>query len=286
MPKEKNVYVFCTNELKALDEEYVEGYIATPDQDLYNDVVTPNCMLDMVRQINSGNIKCDWEHETLKSRNPIDAAKIPEAKIVSAKMDDKGVFVKALLNKSSERYEKIKTMLKDGFLDAMSIAYKPVSFAFKTIDNGKKIRLLDKVVLLNIAFTGTPVNPAATITNVMLKSLKDEDEESEELIMSGTEVKSEIKAEPAPAKVDEPGVDLKALVSKVESLEKTIAELKAVPKEDVKTSDLEVKLKSLEDGMKAINETLDKPQFKAKVEPMPESKLETEFKSKGVIARL
>ena len=77
---------------------YVTGYISVPEVDIYNDLVTINGLKSMLRQIESSTVTIDFEHEAWRDDNSI----LPVAKIVEAKVDDRGLWVKAMLNKSIE----------------------------------------------------------------------------------------------------------------------------------------------------------------------------------------
>ncbi len=153
---------------------FVEGYVATDDLDLVNDIVTKGCMLDMAEQMAHRTIKLDFEHESMRGDNDLDRQLNktinPVAKIEDFSMDKKGLKIKAKLNQHTPRFNEIKNSIEEGFLDAFSIAYIPTETKDE-FRNGQEIRLLDKVNLLNIAFTGTAINPQATIEKVFMKSL-------------------------------------------------------------------------------------------------------------------
>jgi chemotaxis protein histidine kinase CheA len=76
-----------------------------------------------------------------------------------------------MLNKHISRFNEIKGSIKVGFLDAFSIAYIPVKSIMET-RNGQEVRRLEKLNLLNVAFTGNPVNTEAKMINVFAKSLE------------------------------------------------------------------------------------------------------------------
>ena len=174
---EEPSFIFSTSpiELKQEGENFfVEGYISTSDLDLVNDIVTKTCILDMAEQMKTRTIKLDIEHESFRGKSQIEAeinkTIIPAAKIEDFLIDKKGLKVRAMLNRHIQRFQEVKNSIKDGFLDAFSIAFVPVK---ETIQNkgGKQVRMLDKINLLNVAFTGNPVNTSATIENVFMKSL-------------------------------------------------------------------------------------------------------------------
>lgn len=158
----KNLRQFT--EQKSEKEYYIEGYISTSDLDRVNDIVTKECLDDMLNQIKTKNIKLDIEHEVTEG------SKIPIGKIVDARLDTVGLYVKAVLNTASEDFPKVWDSIKNGFLDSFSILYKPIQAIDKFI-NGKKARMLNKLDLVNVAITGNPVNPQCLITETFAKSL-------------------------------------------------------------------------------------------------------------------
>ncbi len=162
-------------ELKQEGQDFfVEGYISTSNLDLVNDIVTKECILDMAEQMRKRTIKLDIEHESFLGKSNIEReinkTIIPAAKIEDFLIDKKGLKVRAMLNRHIQRFEEVKNSIRDGFLDAFSIAFVPVKETIQE-KGGKQVRMLDKINLLNVAFTGNPVNTSATIENVFMKSL-------------------------------------------------------------------------------------------------------------------
>ncbi len=167
---------------------FVEGHVDSGKLDLVNDIVTKDCMTDLSQQFKSRSIKLDFDHETLRKAegesdfdSKLNLTKVPLGVGVSENLDEKGNKVTFELNpnwkKMSKSGEVVMTFsdiwdnIKSGFYDAFSIAYVPVKTASKMVDDVKS-RLLDKVNLVNVALTGNPINPDATISNVMAKSLE------------------------------------------------------------------------------------------------------------------
>lgn len=189
---EKDVFVFYSEPLqyKSIETKdgkkyYVEGYISTGDIDLVNDIVTKSCMDDMMNQFKDRTIKLDFEHEAFRGKDDTDAmfnkTRMPLGKAVDRYRDEKGLKVKWELNPSWKKFDEkgnlvmsfkdIWKNVEGGYYDAFSIAYVPTRAAHEQKD-GKDIRLLDKVNLLNVALTGNPINPMASMTAVMAKSLE------------------------------------------------------------------------------------------------------------------
>lgn len=260
----ENVYIFNSKSLeytaietKGKSQYYVSGYITTPDMDLYNDVVTENCMKSMLTQIKSGNVKLDYDHEVFRDSASI----IPVGKIIDAGLDSKGLWVKAELNSDSPKFSSLWGSIKGGFVDAFSIAFKPLKTVTKAIGE-TTARLLDELTLVNVAFTGNPVNPQARITAYDMKSIVksfidktevgDNKMTEEKLVTITPEQKSE-------AKVEEKANDEK---------QKPIVDEKS--KEQLKFEELEAKLKSMTDNYTMLQKTL-----------LDQTKLVEELKSKG-----
>lgn len=164
-------------ETKGEKEFYITGYISTKSIDKFNDVITDECLDDMLVQVKSGSIKIDFEHETIHNDN---LNINPVARIVDAKKDNKGLWVKALVNSSHKRFSEIKGSIVKGFLDSFSIAFKPIETATRYIQ-GKAVRILNKLKLINVGITGTPVNDECKLDKVMVKALMEFDIEDEEI---------------------------------------------------------------------------------------------------------
>lgn len=171
---------------------FVKGHIDSGDLDLVNDIVTKNCMVDIQEQLKARSIKLDFDHETLRKgdgEDDVDAklniTKIPLGKAVSYELDDKGNVVEFELNPNWKKFdsrgnvvmsfEELWANIKGGFYDSFSIAYVPVRTTMGMI-NDVKARMLDKINLINVALTGNPINPGATMTSVFAKSIEYADE--------------------------------------------------------------------------------------------------------------
>ena len=153
---------------------YVTGYISVPEIDIQNDLVTPEAMESMLRQINESTITLDYDHEVWRDSSSI----LPVGKIVDAKIDSNGLWVKAELNTSSPKFNNLWGSIKGGFIKAFSIAFKPLKTVIRTVGSDKRVRLIQDLILLNVALTGAPVNKDALMTDfgmksVMLKAIQD-----------------------------------------------------------------------------------------------------------------
>jgi HK97 family phage prohead protease len=263
---------------------YITGYVSTPDIDLYNDVVTSECLDDMLTQVKSGNVKLDIDHEAWRERS----TKIPIGKIVDAHRDVKGLWIKAILNRHSPAFKAAWNSIKEGFLDAFSIAYRPM----KTVDevvNGVKARLLEKVELLNVAITGNPVNPECKMQSVFVKSIesiRDSEEvetmnEKDEKISPDpkAEAPPEAKAEEEPKKEEEKAEEKPEEKPPEEKPEEKPAEEKKEESEEAKSlASLKEKVEAQDKRIAELKAMLEKPVLKAQVEEKSVELPEAEIK--------
>jgi HK97 family phage prohead protease len=279
---------FSTTELKGEKQAYVTGYISVPEVDLYNDLVTMHAMKSLLKQIKESTITVDYEHEAWRDDNSI----LPVAKIVEAKVDDRGLWVKCLLNKNSPKYKALWGSIKDGFINAFSIAFQPLVTVEKSM-GGVTVRLIEELKLLNVAFTGAPVNKGAILTefgmkSVMLKAIEDSEIMGEQVVvpkkllsklMEEKNMVEETKVEEVPevteseiketeepvveeTQVEESEVEEKALEEQKNS--QLISELKAMLEEQKKTIEKQGQdLKSLKSREVFKSPTVIEPEIKS-----------------------
>ncbi|MDI3476915.1 MAG: Caudovirus prohead serine protease [Thermoanaerobacterium sp.] len=263
---------------------FVKGYIDTGDLDLVNDIVTEECMKDLAQQLNSRSIKLDFDHETLragKDEDEFDAklnlTKVPLGKAISHNLDSKGNEVEFELNPNWKKFnskgdvvmtfEELWDNIQNGFYDSFSIAYVPQRTKYVE-KNGVKARLLDKVNLINVALTGNPINPAATMTAVMAKSLdsiKEQEDFQDELKMVREDIKSlmtelkkykgDIMAEEK--KSEEKVEDKSEKVEKQEKAEEPKKEDKSEKVEDKSIKELKSDIDELKSEIAKITKILD-----------------------------
>lgn len=188
---------------------FVKGYIDTGDLDLVGDIVTEDCMKDLAQQLSNRSIKLDFDHETLRAGDgeddfdaKLNLTRVPLGKAISHTLDSKGNEVEFELNPNWKKFnskgdvvmtfEDIWNNIQNGFYDSFSIAYVPQRTKYEE-RQGTKARLLDKVNLINVALTGNPINPAATMNAVMAKSL-DSIKEQEDFQSELKQVREDIKS--------------------------------------------------------------------------------------------
>jgi len=277
---------------KGEKQAYVTGYISVPEIDLYNELVTPQALKSMLQQIKSQVITLDYEHEAFRDDNTI----LPAGKIVEAKVDDRGLWVKCMLNKHSPKFKALWGSIKDGFVNAFSIAFKPLKTVEKAIGD-VTVRIIDDLKLLNVALTGCPVNEGAKMTghsmkSVMLKAIDDTKDEkvlvSKSLLTKLVEEKTmeeEKKVEETPEVVEE----TETVEEKTETVEEPVEETKEepadeaveaepeAPAEEAKPVEAEVEAKALAE-LKAEVEKLkvDRAELKSDLEDLKKNEV---FKS-------
>lgn len=167
---------------------FIEGFISTSDKDLVDDIVTERALNSMIEQLKSRVIKLDFEHEAFRGESEIEM-EINKTRIPLGKASDfarvkdsekNGILVRWDVNPTWKKFDEkgnvvmdfneIKFNVENGYYDAFSIAFIPTKDT-TMIKNGNKIRLLDDLNLLNVALTGNPINPQASVTEVFMKSL-------------------------------------------------------------------------------------------------------------------
>lgn len=180
-------------QMKDGEHLFVEGDISSNDIDFVRDVMNKNCQESMQKQILERNMKLDLEHEAFKGdtneEKEINKTKIPAGKLVDAVVKALGnkrfsTRVKGEINRHNPNYKNIKGNLIEKFLDAFSVAFLPVSIKYqnetgkeitfqeyKEMDSEKRVRVLNDVLLLNVALTGNPCNTKAQLTEVFMKSM-------------------------------------------------------------------------------------------------------------------
>jgi HK97 family phage prohead protease len=304
-------------------QHYVKGYISTHDEDLVNDIVTEKGMENMLKQIREHNIKIDFEHEAWRSEvgdiEDEEAAKTtnPVGRIVEAERNEKGIKAKVLVNKAHRRFEEVWGSIKEKMLDAFSIAFTVPDGGSRKATNseGEKVRLLDKIKLLNVAFTGNPVNRAAKMTDVMtkarndimelneLKSRVEELEENEENLknrleeLKNNDTMGQNDPENKGNNPDQDSDTETEVKSEVEELKDMVSELKSQIEQESKSEqeeqeekagdydgeeeeEEEEEMKALKEEIKGLKETLNQPERKGVQTPEHEEG-QPEQKSQG-----
>jgi len=232
---ENKLFTFRSNELqfktegklKSEKKYYIEGYASTTDKDLAGEVINDKAQASMLKQFRNRNITIDVEHEEWYGDDGKQLPKpkgtmIPVAKVVEARQDSKGTWIKAEMNSNIERFDEVWGSIKGNFLNAFSIGFFPITQVGNVISD---------LNIVNLTLTGTPVNAGATFTPVLksavayLKSLN-ETESEPKMEETKTEVKEPVVEAPAPV-VEAPTNELKSEEDiKAEVSKETEAEVK------------------------------------------------------------
>ncbi len=161
-----------TNEGKSV---YVEGFISAPIKDLENEEISEDALQKIVRELtNPPYNKVFLEHAPFKQNTPA-IEKIPIGIIEESEFKNGKPWVRVKLNKAHPLYETVKQSLKEGFLDAFSISFKPL----KTKKQGSKTIITD-LQILEVSLVGLPANPEATVERVYEKQFTPDKIEFEE----------------------------------------------------------------------------------------------------------
>jgi hypothetical protein len=147
-------------ELKIVEDEsgigYVEGYASVfGNRDSMNEVVEKGAFAKTIQEsIKSGKVKfVDFHNSFASSENILGV-------VEEAEEDDYGLKFKARLS-STQRAQDVRTKIKEGILDALSIGYDVVK------DNVEgQLRYLTELKLWEISVVPWGANPKAGITGV------------------------------------------------------------------------------------------------------------------------
>lgn len=263
---------------------FVKGVFANSEKDLVNDVLTPECLADMTEQMKNKIITIDVEHEAFRGENEteteLNKSTLPIAKVSDFVFSGDKIEVKAEMNQYSKRFEEVWGSLKGKFLNAFSFAFHPKTWTY-SMKGKEKVRMLQKLDLLNITFTGNPVNPSATIKQVFAKSLDFAEREGGNDM---AEKKEEIKEVDFSSELKSLKEEITGLKSEVKSLAEKKDEETSKPAEEPaeekpaeaepekveeKSEVLEVKaqLEETKKELAEIKALLEKPQMKAVLDP-------------------
>jgi len=180
------------------EREFVEGFLATTHVDKGNDEFTAEALKQMAEDINGDNVDAvfnDVDTDALReatvgnldhNNNPAspfgDTRTVPAFKIQEAEVrnmdegEEKGLWIKAVLNTGGmldETVSAVKNSIKNDFLNAFSVEFIPKKV--RKVTRGEKVvRIIEKAAAKGAALTGRPMNPAASMTDAMLKSMNAE----------------------------------------------------------------------------------------------------------------
>lgn len=141
-------------EIKTVDAEkrVIEGYASTKFIDRVKDVVLPTAFEKSLPEFLKGS------HPLLFNHNPNE----PVGKIVGAKIDDTGLFVRAEIGKDYGRADDVWKMIQDGVLKAFSIGF--IIKKTEEKDDEPNVRYITELDLLEISIVSVPANKEALFT--------------------------------------------------------------------------------------------------------------------------
>lgn len=166
-----------------------EGIASTEDLDLYDEVVYPESFLNSIDFFKS-NGKIFFDHSYAKgnedwlqnhgfSKEEILALKTPIGKPLDAKITDKGLYIKAVLNKEHPMaklmWNQYLNNNDENFKDqiGLSIGAKYLGQPRKEFDatKGKYVTYLPDLLLYEVSMTPQPVNPYTKTWASVMKSM-------------------------------------------------------------------------------------------------------------------
>lgn len=223
---------------------YVEGFISTTDPDLYNDIVTEEAQVKILRQLLNQDITMDEDHDVWRDpetgephsrpQNKIPAAKVVHAELRELEDGSVGTWVKVMLNKDYPIFDKLLNSIKNGFVHSFSIAYNVIKDTPKKIGD-EIFRVISDLNVFNVGITGVPVNPNAKF-QLALKSLNKKMTENKELetkVESLTTENAELKSQLEAAQTELKSANDAITANEASAAEKA-AELKSVSESTTK----------------------------------------------------
>lgn len=221
------------------DERIIEGWASTKDLDRYNEIVEPAAFKKSLKTYMKNPVLF-FGHEWWS---------LPIGKVLSAKIKDDGLWVKA---KISESADEVWSLLKEEMLKTFSIGYKLLKYEK---DQETDITTLLDLELLEISVVGIPANPEAMIELAKSK---------------GINIKSLISASD-----DDSGASKKETIMENEAIEKLgkqvddlSLDLKSMKKDFLTVDDAKKSQEEIKEAMRGAATTaeLKELQDKSKVE--------------------
>lgn len=146
------------------DDRVVEGYATTPHVDWVKDSVTMEAIEKAAKHLlRKGTNTVFLNHNQDR----------PVGKVISTLVDKTGLFISVLISKAKD-VEDIWTKVKEGIISSFSIRF--IAKAVEIIrdnDGGIKQWNIKEMEILEVSLAPLPMNPKASVTNVIGKSMKD-----------------------------------------------------------------------------------------------------------------
>lgn len=217
------------------DQRIIEGWASTDDLDRYNEITDPQAF-----------------KKTLKTymKNPVlffghESWSLPIGKILSAKIKDNGLWVRA---KISESADQVWGLIKEEILKTFSFGYRLLK---SEKDEKTGVLTILELELFEISVVSIPANPAAMIELAKSKGLKLNQFNTEDTNMEPTLEGLEKHFVDLNTKIDGLSTSLKSNMNEDEA-RKTLEDIKTATKEMKDAGTLnDVALKELQDKSSA-----------------------------------
>lgn len=150
-------YVNLEVKLAEVDEEGTfEGYAAVfGNVDIGYDLLEKGAFTKTLEDRPAKQVKLLYQHDRHR----------PIGVIKELKQDSKGLWVKGKLNVNTALGAEVKSNMKEGVLDSLSIGYRATKFEY--VEKNKMIvRQLKEVELWEVSVVTFPANPKATIRSI------------------------------------------------------------------------------------------------------------------------
>lgn len=142
-------------EVKQVRDNMLKGLASTFDVDKEGEQIEPGAFQKTIEErIESGKVKL------LDSHNP----EKPIGVVQKARETEEGLLIEAKVSEI-ERAQEIKTLIQEGVLDSLSIGFKAVRDEIAS-RNGRSIRVIKEVKLLEVSTVAFPANENAEILDV------------------------------------------------------------------------------------------------------------------------
>lgn len=155
--------------VKAVEEDgelYISGYANTIDKDRYGDIVLPSAF-DMDNYVKNPILLLQHDH------------KKPIGKVVEHEITDKGLWIKALVSSAAEDLYKVKTLITDGVLKALSIGFRMKNGKYIAEDD---VYVITELELMEISVVSVPANQDSLFE--VSKSFGEKTASAKELVMA------------------------------------------------------------------------------------------------------
>ena len=173
-----------------LEEREFIAYIATFDVDLVGDRIAPGAVRNLERFVRDGfvTVSHDW-------------SAVPVASILEAWEDERGVLIRARFHSHPEA-EAVYTYVRERTELGKSVRFSIGFYVLKTHDetgeDGRTVRVIDELELVEASIVNVPANPATELVAVKQNFVVPTEPEQQPVLAPAPET------EPEPASTPEP----------------------------------------------------------------------------------